>query len=202
MKPFLLFAAVVALCGCQSSPGTGVWRKPGYYGGPKKSVAVAVLAHRDDVREEYEKAIAAELAKSGVAAQTTFGKMPTETILANKPVAIEWIKHTGVQAVLVARLADPKTLEAVQISPTNSGNAMKPWQNWFDFFTAQSAFAVNPADIAEGGKIGIQAVMYESPSGTLLWSGTLVARADTPELSEKCFASTLAGALKKAALVP
>lgn len=203
MKHFLLFAAVlVSLCGCQSTPGTGVWRKPGYFGGPKKSVAVVVLVHRDDVRKEYEKAIAAELEKSGVAAQTTFGRMPTGTILADKPAAIESIKHTGVQAVLVARLADPKTLETVQISPTNSGNAMQPWQNWFDFFTAPSAFAVNPATMAQSGKTGIQAVLYESPSGTLLWSGTLVTKAGTPDLSEERFASTLAGALKKALLIP
>ncbi len=201
MRPFLLPAVLMVLCGCQS-PGTSTWRKPGYFGAPKKSMSVVVLAYRPEMREQFEKAIASELRKSGVDAKTSYQSMSTQSIVANKPAALETLKHTNVESVLVARLADPKTLESVSISPANSGATMQPWQNWFDYFTAPSAFAVGPASLAAGGKIGIQAVLYESPSGTLLWSATRVSKANASGNSANAFSSTVVQDLKKAALVP
>ncbi|MFZ4775834.1 MAG: hypothetical protein ACOYM3_10740 [Terrimicrobiaceae bacterium] len=201
MKPILLFACLLTLCGCQSS-GTSTWRKPGYFGAPKTSMSVVVLAYRPEMREQFENAIAAELRKSGVDAKTSYQTISTQSLLANKPAALDSLKHTNVESVFVARLADPKTLESVSISPANSGATMQPWQNWFDYFTAPSAFAVGPASMAAGGKIGIQAVLYESPSGTLLWSATRVSNANTTGNSAKAFAGTVAQDLKKAALVP
>ncbi len=61
--PALLAALLLGtiFTACQSSPeaSANIWRRPDYFGGPKKSVAVAVLAYHADVRKEVEDALVA-----------------------------------------------------------------------------------------------------------------------------------------------
>ncbi len=58
---------VLLLAGCQTAgPANNTWRRPGYFGAPKRSVAVAVLAYRNDARAQYENALVNALHARGV----------------------------------------------------------------------------------------------------------------------------------------
>lgn len=199
MRKFLLFPIAVILCGCQSTDSSHVWRRPGYFGPPKKSVSVVVLAYRPETRKEFEDAVAAELQKNGVVAHTTHATLPTQSVISDKAAALGSIKDAD--GVLVARLADPSTLKAVKVAPQNSGETMQPWQNWFDFFTAPKAFAVGPVGMSPGGEAGVQAVLYESPSGQLLWSEAVVIRRGASLVTPQSFSTAVVAGLKKSAVI-
>lgn len=201
---FLVLWPVLLLSGCAFPGGelTNVWRQPNYFGGPKQSVAVVVLAYRDDSRREAERVFADALRLHGVTARTTYGYLPVQEIFDDEPSAVAKIRGMGVQAVLSVRLADPATLRNFQISPGNPGTGLEPWQNWYDFFDVQSAFATGPDRIRTGAEIGIQATFYSVPDGNLLWSGTALptVRGDGRQLAE--LASQIVTALQESALIP
>ncbi|GAT32156.1 hypothetical protein TSACC_2553 [Terrimicrobium sacchariphilum] len=202
-----LFAALLLgtiFTSCQSSPeaSANIWRRPDYFGGPKKSVAVAVLAYHADVRKEVEDALVARLRQQGVNARATYPVVDTQTIVSNKPAAIERARALGVKAVLAVRMVDRETLKVVQISPGNNGKTLAPWQNWFEFFSAPSAFVTNPENVQVGNVIGAQATFYESPSGTLLWSATFTHMVNDSPAQVDQLASALVAKLHSAALIP
>ena len=199
----LLFLGTI-FTGCQSGPeaSANIWRRPDYFGGPKKSVAVAVLAYHADVRKEVEDALVARLRQQGVNARPTYPVVDTQTIVSNKPAAIERAKSLGVQAVLAVRMVDRDTLKVVQISPGNNGKTLAPWQNWFEFFSVPSAFATNPENVQVGNVIGAQATFYESPSGTLLWSATFTHMVNDSPAQVDQLAAALVAKLHSSALIP
>jgi hypothetical protein len=195
--------AVLLLAGCQpAGSANNTWRRPGYYGAPKRSVAVAVLAYRNEVRAEYENALVAALHARGVDAKATYPLLSTQEIISNKDAAVARAKSLGVEGVLAIRLADKKTLEIYQMSPSNSGDALRPWQGWYDFFGIKSAYATRPEMIQPGSVIGVTGAFFESPSGTLLWSAALTPRVGGSATKPNAFAGAVTLALQRAALIP
>jgi len=189
--------------GCQSGADSAanVWRRPDYFGGPKKSVAVAVLAYRAEVRRELEDTLVAQLRQQGVNARATYPLIDTQTIVSNKSAAVERAKALGVQAILAVRMVDRDTLKVVQFSSGNSGKTLAPWQNWFEFFTVPSAFATHPEMAQPGSVIGAQATFFESPSGTLLWSATFTQKIGASPDQSRQLATALVAKLRSAALI-
>jgi len=200
-----LLALLVLATGCESldsSSSTTVWRRPQYFGGPKKSVGVAVLAYRKETRVRMEDALVAALRARGVAAKASYPLIDTQTMVSNKAAAVATAKSMGVEAVLAVRLVDLQTLKNARIAPSNSGEALAPWQNWYEFFTVKSAFATDPAAVRPGQTVGVQATFYESPSGSLLWSATFTEKVLGSESQPGMIAADLVKKLEAAALVP
>ena len=199
MKPFLLLAFAVVLVGCQSTEKTSQWRRPNDFSGPRKSVAVVVAAYQPAVRAEMETAIVAALKNRGVAARTTYQTASLSALSQDRAASAA---RLGGDSVLVLRLADPLSLRAITIQPGNSGEALQPWQNWFEFFTAKGAFSAGPVAMNSSGDMGIHAALFESPSGRLLWSATAVRKVPAGGLQSQSAAANVVRMLQNASLVP
>ena len=203
----LLGCGFIALLvsGCQttdSETSANVWRRPEYYGGPKKSVAVAVLAYRQEVRVRYENALVAALRQRGVNARSTYASIDTQTLVSNRSAAVERAKSLGVDAVLAVRMVDRQTLKAVRFAPGNSGTGLPPWHNWFEFFNVPAAFSTNPEMAQPGQTIGAQATFFECPSGDLLWSATFTRKIGQDPAQANTTATAIVQRLQSAALIP
>jgi len=199
----LLFGTLFT--GCQGG-GLGnsvnIWRRPDYFGAPKKSVAVAVLAYRAETRVHLENILVTKLRQQGVDARTTYPVIDTQTIISNKPAAVERAKSLGVQAILAVSMVDRDTLKAVHISTSNSSEGLEPWQNWFEFFSVTSAFATHPEMARPGNEIGAMATFFECPSGHLLWSATFTHLVSNSSSQDDYIAGALVAKLHSAALIP
>jgi hypothetical protein len=190
---------LVTLVGCQSSSPVKEWRKPGFYGAPRQSLAVMVATYRPAMRVQYENALCAELRARGVLAKPTYGSIPLEVAFGNREAAVQRI--SGVDGVLVVRPADPLSMNAFTVSPSNSGTTLKPWQNWFDFFTADKALSAPPTAAGAKSQIGIHAALFEYPTGQLLWSATAVTQLDGSASESQQIARGIVRRLQAAALI-
>lgn len=203
-RPF--FALIILLtAGCQttdSASSTNLWRRPEYYGGPKKSVAVAVLAYRKETRINVENALVAALRQRGVDARTTYSVIDTQTIVSNKAAAIERAKSLHVDAILAVRMVDRQTLKIFHFSSSNTGTGLPPWTNWFDFFRATSAYSTNPSMAQPGSEIGVLATFYENPTGDLLWFYTFAPRVTGQASQANTIAASIVSKLQSAVLIP
>lgn len=199
----LLFGTLFTGClGGGSGNSVSIWRRPDYFGGPKKSVAVAVLAYRMETRMHLENTLVAKLRQQGVDARVTYPVVDTQTIVSNKPAAVERAKSLGVQAILAVRMVDRDTLKAVHISTSNSSAGLAPWQNWFEFFSVTSAFSTHPEMARPGNEIGAMATFFECPSGHLLWSATFTHIVSNSSSQVDYIADALVAKLRSAALIP
>lgn len=200
MKNLLLsLSLLVSLVGCQSSNPVKEWRKPGYYGAPRQSLAVMVAAYRPAMREQYENAICAALRAHGLQAKPTYSSIPLELAFGDRAAAIQRI--SGVDGVLVVRPADALSMKAFTVSPSNTGSTLQPWQNWFDFFTADKAFSAPPTAAGAKNQIGIHSALFEFPTGQLLWSATAVTQLDGSASESRQIAQNIAKRLQAAALI-
>lgn len=198
----LLVAAFSLFTGCQTTDSSSVWRRPEYYGAPKKSVAVAVLAYRKETRMRLEEALVADLRQRGVNARVTYPLIDTQTLVSNKAAAIERAKATGVEAILAVRMVDLETLKIYQFPASNTGTGLPPWQNWFDFFQAKSAYATNPSMAEPGNAIGVMATFYENPTGVFLWSYTFAPKVTGSTAQLDPISTTIVKKLQASALIP
>lgn len=193
----LLFVLTL-LAGCQSTAPIKEWRRADDFGAPKNSVAVLVAAYRPEIRAQYENAIVAALAESGVAARPTYNVLPLQQAKASPSTTIPPL---GTEGFLAVRLADPTSVRAYEISGANSGEPLAPWQNWFDFFTTKGTFNTAPVG-ASGREVGIHAAFYDSASGKLLWSATTVRSLSPSRTQSAQVAAVLNRLLSSAALIP
>ncbi len=202
----VLFGLIILLtAACQttdSGSSTNLWRRPEYFGGPKKSVAVAVLAYRQETRINVENALVAALRQRGVDARTTYSVINTQTIVSNKAAAIERAKALHVDAILAVRMVDRQTLKIFHFSSSNAGTGLPPWTNWFDFFRATSAYSTNPSMAQPGHEIGVMATFYENPTGDLLWFYTFAPKVTGQASQGTAIAASIVSKLQSAVLIP
>jgi|GEM_PF-5948575 len=189
-----LFCLALTSCG-GGGHEVSQWKRPGSASTGKSLQPVAVFAAIPSaaLRKEYEDAIVSALAARGISAKPTYPAVALAQVKADRDAAIAKIAPAG--SVLAVRTATALSMKAFTISPSNDGSPLKPWQNWFDFFSAQSAFTEGPVDVRSTPEIGIHAALYEYPSGRLDWSATAVrptAGIPSPSTSAQKLASLLA----------
>jgi hypothetical protein len=166
---------VVALAAGKSSKLVMSWKNPNYTKGKKFQRVLALgLSDKTEIRADFEDALAAQLATSGVEA------IPGNTILLRPEgtqVDLNYIKvqirENTIDAVVVSRLI--KVENTATYIPGVRYAAPFPYYNTFyGYYGAVYPLVYTPGYLKEEKKVRIETNFYviSSQEGELVWTGT------------------------------
>jgi hypothetical protein len=169
-----LFLLTVALASGKSSKLVMSWKNPNYSAGRKFQRVLALgLSDKTGVRADFEDALAAQLAETGLET------IPGNTILL-RPEGTQFdlnylktqIRENKIDAVVVSRLIkDEKTVTYI---PGTAYVAPFPYYNTFyGYYGAVYPMVYSPDYLREDRKVRIETNFYviSSQEGELVWTG-------------------------------
>jgi hypothetical protein len=168
-----LLLAAALLCSCASVSVVDTWRNPGVSAARLHKVLIMSITKKDANRAVYEDVLASELAQHGVNAVPSHTLMPSG-MKAERENLDQAVKKSGADAVLTLQ-----TIKVERQTTVDSGFASYPgywypqaFPSWDLYGYYGSMNAYGPAYISSYDIATLQANVFETATGKLVWAAT------------------------------
>jgi hypothetical protein len=162
----VFFAMIMAACA--TTEIKSVWNDASYHGGPLLKVVVMGLAKDQAVKRLYEDEFVSQLKAHGVQAFPGYSVIPQEK-MGDENYILEKIKGLGVDATLVTRLVDKKTIQTYY--PPEMYYAPAPhYRGWNGYYRSSYNYMVGPGYTATEEAVVLETNIYSTQNNQLIWS--------------------------------
>lgn len=164
----LILCCVILLTSCATTEIKSVWNDATYNGGPLIKVFVMGLAKDQTVKRLYEDEFVEQLKARGVQAFPSYSVIPQEK-MGDENYVLEKIKGLGVDATLVTRLVDNKTIQTYY--PPEMYYAPAPhYRGWNGYYRSSYNYMVGPGYTATEEAVVLETNIYSVQNNQLIWS--------------------------------
>jgi hypothetical protein len=166
----IIIAAVslFLLAACATTKIQSVWSDASYQGGPLLKVFVMGLGKDQTLKRLYEDEFVSQLKERGVQAFPSYSVIPQEKI-GDESFIKEKIKELGVDASIVTRLVDTKTIK--QYYPPEMYYVPPPYyRGWHGYYMNSYQYMVSPGYTATEQTVVLETNVYSTQNDQLIWS--------------------------------
>ena len=169
-RPYI-FIAVISLsilCSCATTKLKSVWSDPSYQGGPLLRVFVMGLAKDQRIRRMYEDEFVRQLKTRGTQGIPSYSVIPQDKIGDENFIDAK-IRELRVDAVLVTRLVDVKTIE--KYYPPEMYYVPAPYyRGWRGYYRSGYQYMVTPGYMTRDKTVVLETNLYSAQTDQLIWS--------------------------------
>ena len=170
-RGWLLLAAVL-LAACSSTTLSGSWKDPDYRGRIHKVYLVGV-AKQEINRRLFEDTFGRELATVGVTGISSYRDLQPQE-LDNKDALVSRVSMSGSDSILMARMTSLRTEQVTSPGYVSGYAAPAPYyRNWDSYYDRRFEAVYQPPMTTEFQVATIEANLYETKTGKLIWSAQL-----------------------------
>ena len=180
----LLIVVLLLAAGCSSTVMTGSWKNPNFKGQVKK-VYIIGIAKQETTRRIFEDTFSAQLAKYGVTGISSYRDLPTSEKVTQEEIADKASKN-GADSIILTRAIGKRTEEVVTPGQVTSYPTPTPrygprygyypdpyYRNYGSYYARSWDVVYQPATVSQYEVVTIEANLYESGTGELIWSAQL-----------------------------
>jgi len=156
------------LAACATTEIKSVWSDGSYKGGPLLKILVMGLAKDQTIKRLYEDEFVSQLKAHGVQAIPGYSVIPQEK-MGDENYISEKSKELGIDATLVTRLVDKKTIQTYY--PSQMFYTPAPYyRGWHGYYRSSYDYMVSPGYIATDEAVVLETNIYSTQSNQLIWS--------------------------------
>jgi hypothetical protein len=175
-----IIGVAVALCllvlaACSLTNLNAVWKDPQYQGGKLKKVLVIGGSKNQVVRRILEDEFVARFQSRGTNAIASYTIFPAENTL-DKDAIESKSRALGIDAMLIARVVDTKTKQALTSAPASyyyRDTYFYDWPNSYSRFYSgpyPGRFYNDRLYYSEYEVVNLETTIYDTQSGKMIWS--------------------------------
>jgi hypothetical protein len=159
----LSFVALFIMTSCASTKLTTVWRDDNFNRHLKK-VLVIGISKEEGKKRFFETAFASKLKEQGTAALQSFTIFPYGEIL-KKEVIVSKVREMDIDAVLVTRLVEKKTVETYFPGPANY-RMPSYYNNYYGYYSG----SYRSGAVVESEVVVLETNLYDAETEDIIWS--------------------------------
>jgi len=164
----LVICCAMIIAACATTEIKSVWSDASYQGGPLLKVIVVGLAKDQTIKRLYEDEFVSQLKVHGVQAFPSYSVIPQEKI-GDETYILEKGKELGVDAALVTRLVDKKTIQTYY-PPAMFYTPAPYYRGWHGYYRSSYDYMVSPGYIATDEAVVLETNVYNIHDNKLIWS--------------------------------
>jgi len=165
---YVILCCAMIMAACATTKIKSVWNDASYQGGPLLKVIVVGLAKDKTIKRLYEDEFVNQLKAQGVQAFPSYSVVPQEKI-GDENYILEKGKELGVDAALVTRLVDKKTLQTYY-PPEMFYTPAPYYRGWHGYYRNSYNYMVSPGYIATDEAVVLETNIYSIQNNKLIWS--------------------------------
>jgi len=165
----ILFMAALVLTSCASTTLTSVWKDENYRIGNIKKVLIIVLSEKPAVRRFFEDEFKSQMTLFSMDAVSSYTVIPDEK-LSDKEFLAAQTKDLRVDAVLITRLVDKKTIQSYVPPETTYVGPSGYSAGWPTYNYNYSQPITRPGYTVENEMLSLETNLYEARTDKLIWS--------------------------------
>lgn len=200
---FSMFISIfLFITGCASTHIISAWKNPEYEAGQIRKVAVIGVFRRPTLRHYFEEEFARRLKAENIETVPGYSvikneKMPEEALIAK-------IKGLNIDALLISRIVDKKTIETYYPPQTRYIGPPRPYyHNWYRYYRDSYNYVVTPGYTVRQKIVKIETSIYDTKTGNLVWSALSESYADSPTIKDvESFIAVLMEEMKSQGMLP
>lgn len=156
------------LAACATTEIKSVWSDASYNGGPLLKVFVMSLSKNQIVKRLYEDEFVNQLKERGVQAFPSYSVIPQEK-MGDENFINGKIKELGVDASIVTRLVDTKTIQ--QYYPPTMVYVPPPYyRGWHGYYWNSYQYMMSPGYTTTEKTVVLETNVYSTQNDQLIWS--------------------------------
>jgi hypothetical protein len=156
------------LAACATTKIQSVWSDASYQGGPLLKVFVMGLAKDQTLKRLYEDEFVSQLKSRNVLAFPSYSVIPQEK-MGDEGFIRDKIKELGVDASIVTRLVDSKTVQ--KYYPPQMYYVPPPhYRGWHGYYMNSYQYMVSPGYTATEQTVVLETNVYSTQNDQLIWS--------------------------------
>ena len=159
---------VMLLASCATTEIKSVWSDASYKGGPLIKVAVIGLAKDQTMKRLYEDEFVRQLKAHGVQAIPGYSVIPQDK-MGDENYISEKMKELGVDATLITRLVDKKTIQTYY-PPEMYYTPAPYYRGWYGYYRNSYQYMVSPGYTTTEEALVLETNIYSMQSNQLIWS--------------------------------
>jgi len=165
---FIMVVSLSFLIACATTKIQSVWSDASYQGGPMIKVFVMGLSKDQTIKRLYEDEFARQLKMHGTQAFPSYTVIPTEK-MSDDSFIKEKINEIGVDAALVTRLVDTKTIQRTY--PPEMYYVPAPYyRGWHGYYRSSYQYMVSPGYTTTEQTVVLETNLYSMQNDQLIWS--------------------------------
>ncbi len=164
----IMVCCVMLLAACATTEIKSVWSDATYHGGPLLKVLVMGLAKDQTVKRLYEDEFVDQLKAIGVQAISSYSVIPQDK-MGDENYVLEKTKELGVDATLVTRLVDKKTIQTYY-PPQMYYTPAPHYRGWHGYYRSSYNYMLSPGYTAREEAVVLETNIYSMQSNQLIWS--------------------------------
>jgi hypothetical protein len=125
------------------------------------------VSNKPAVKRFFETEFAKQLKDHGVESVPSFSVFPSEKMIEKDAIARE-IKDLGIDAVLITRLVERKTVETY-VPGTRSLQSI-PQRGWHSYYASSYSYVYDPGYTIEDEVVILETNIYNAKNEKLIWS--------------------------------
>jgi hypothetical protein len=169
-RGLVLLATAALLAACSSTTLTGSWKDPAFRG-PVQKIYIVGIAKVDLNRRIFEDSFARELEVLGTKALPSYRDLPLSDQDSQAAITAQ-LNKSGADSILLARVTD-RRIEQVT-SPGYATTYYGGGGGWGGYYNSSySQTMYTPSTTTEFQIATIEANLYETKTGKLIWSAQL-----------------------------
>ena len=162
-----VIAFLLLFTSCASTKLTGSW-KDDQYSGTIKKVLVIGMSKKSTVKRLFEMEFARQFKALGIDAVSGFRVLPSEFKL-DKAVLVAKVKELNIDAVLITRLIDKKTIETYYPGGVYA-STHGYYNDMHDFYGRSYDYIFVPGRRYEQEILHLETNLYDTGTEKLIWS--------------------------------
>ena len=165
---FIMVVSLSFLIACATTKIQSVWSDASYQGGPMIKVFVMGLSKDQTIKRLYEDEFARQLKMHGTQAFPSYTVIPPEK-MSDDSFIKEKINEIGVDAALVTRLVDTKTIQRTY--PPEMYYVPAPYyRGWHGYYRSSYQYMVSPGYTTTEQTVVLETNLYSMQNDQLIWS--------------------------------
>jgi len=197
----LLISIFLFATGCATTHILSAWKNPEYEAGKIKKVVVIGVFRRPTLRRFFEDEFARRLKAENIEAVPGYSVIKDEKM--PEDVLIEKIRELNIDALLISRVVDKKTLETYYPPQTTYIGPRPYYHNWYRYYRDSYDYIITPGYTVEQKIVKIETSIYDTKTGNLDWSALSESYADSPTIKDvESFIAVLMKEMKSQGMLP
>lgn len=187
--------------GCASSKIVSSWKDPEYKVGQIKKIVVIGVFKRASLRRFFEEEFVRRLKMKNIEAVPGYSVIKDEKM--KEDVLIDKIHELDIDAILISRVVDRKTLETYYPPQTAYIGPRPYYHDWYHYYRDSYDYVITPGYKVEQEIIRIETSIYDTRSQNLVWSALSESYTDSPSLNEvESFIADLMNRMQSQGMLP
>jgi hypothetical protein len=190
----ILFISSFLLLSCATTTLTSVWKESSLKAGKIKKILIIGVSDKPAIRRFYEDEFVKQFQLRGLDAVASYTIVETEKV-PEKEFFLSKIQDLGIDAIMITRLVDRKTVETYYPPEVlQSGQPVPPpglyprgyYLSWYGYYYDCYQCVRTPGYTVQDEIVSLETNMYDSRTDKLIWSalsdtfvGTLEGGVDT-----------------------